>query len=48
MQQCIYATDMGRHVSDLKEMKDWLARNNIQTSQDEIVSENYAAMEKTT
>ena len=41
MQNCIYATDMGRHVGDLGKMKDLLKALNIQSEKDELISEDY-------
>lgn len=39
MQGCIYATDMGRHVADLKTMKEMLATLKVECERDPIVSE---------
>ena len=41
MQGCIYATDMGRHMTDLTQMKDFLVKNGIKTENDPIVSKDW-------
>lgn len=41
MQGCIYATDMGRHVADLKTMKEMVAALKVESERDPIVSEEY-------
>ena len=41
----IYGTDMGRHVADMKEMKEMLLALGVETDEDAIVDEENESYE---
>jgi hypothetical protein len=45
MQGCIYATDMGRHVADLKIMKEMLLAMKVESERDPVISKDYTEVD---
>jgi hypothetical protein len=45
MQGCIYATDMGRHVADLKIMKEMLLAMKVESERDPVISIDYTEVD---